>query len=133
MKTLVIRELANFTDHLKRDVLVDLTNRPVVPPPFHQIMAILEYGQRYMTQMRKDPEHQGCVIWFTTSCTAGDDDDNAITMTWAHNPFSPEDPDSYGYDFFWRGSCNMPSDSHKLLVTADKAAEDFLAYTTRIR
>jgi hypothetical protein len=97
MLTLVIKELTEFQEAVKRDLIADGISRPVPPNDRQFMMALVTYGNEFLERAKNDRANRGAVIWFDINFG----DPAVVGMTWAWNPRAPIDS-STGQPGFWR-------------------------------
>lgn len=120
MKVLVVKELADFKDAFRRDVIADGMSQPNPLSDKLLLNKLVDYGNAYLEKAEKDPQHAGAVIWFDIHFG----DPAVVGMTWALNPHHCEDPKT-GLEFFWR----IWSETDPAVGSLKQCQHEFNAYT----
>jgi hypothetical protein len=115
MHSLIIKELTDFRDAVRRDVIVDGLSRPNVMQDKELLYRLTNYGNDYLLRHREP----GTITWFDFYFG----DPAIVGMTWAYNSMKPEDART-NMDFFWR----IWSETDPQVESLTKVQEEFADY-----
>lgn len=126
MQTLIVKQLTEFKEAVRRDLIVDGASRPKPMTDEEFLPRLIAYGNAYLAAAKAAPENKGVCLWFDIHFD-GPDGKAVVGMTWAYNPGSPIDSLS-GVPEFWRLWAETGPVDETSIFSLPRTQEDLASY-----